>query len=89
MELASARLEREFPGVAGRLGVPAKTISFLGRGQLFFSRTSANFYFYLFLPFGGVFVLFGGYFCVFWGCFCAFLFVCLFFARQREFLLGS
>ena len=74
------------PGVAGRLGVPAKTINFWKRA-VFFSRVSAkkNWVFFRLL---GVFLCFLGVFLRFWGCFCAFGVFFLFFARQRDFFWG-
>ena len=74
------------PGVAGGLGVPAKTINFWKRA-VFFSRVSAEEEkdWVFFSPFGGVFVLLGGVF-AFFGVFLCFLGVFFSFARQREFL---
>ena len=51
------------PGVAGCLGVPAKTINFWKRAVFFFSARKRNFFCWCFFPsFGGVFVLLGGVF---------------------------
>ena len=58
------------PGVAGRLGVPAKTINFLNWGVFFAFWGCFCALWGCFCAFGGVFVLLGCFF--------------LFFARQRE-----
>ena len=76
------------PGVAGRLGVPAKTINFLKMGFLF-SRVSAIFFLGVFFAFWGCFCALGGsVFLRFFGVFLCFLGVFLFYARQRDFFLG-
>ena len=66
------------PGVAGRPGVPAKTIIFLEEGSFFFSRKRETKIWVCFrllgvflFFFGGVFALFGGVF-VLLGCFFVF-----------------
>ena len=45
------------PGVAGRLGLPGKTIIFFGRGHFFCAR-KRDFFFFFFVLLGGVFVFF-------------------------------
>ena len=60
------------PGVAGRLGVPAKTIIFWKRAVFF--RLLGVF----FVLFGGIFVLFGGVFALLGGVFVLFFFVFVF-----------
>ena len=80
-------LRAGIPGVAGRLGVPAKTISFWKRA-VFFARKRGNFIWVFFSPFGGVFFLLGGVFALFWGVFVLSPPLFLFSARQRDFLGG-
>ena len=75
-----AALRAEIPGVAGRLGLPAKTIIFWKRA-VFFPRLSAK-KLVFFSRLGGVFVLLGGVFCVLG----VFFFV---FRAQRDFFRGS
>ena len=76
------------PGVAGRLGLPAKTIMFWKRASLFVSRISAKKKKMAFFRLLGVcFVLFGGVFCAFGGCFGGFCFFC--FSRAARNLFGG
>ena len=69
------------PGVAGRLGLPGKTIAFLEEG-VFFSRVSAIFFLLLFFRLLGMFLFF-------WGVFLCFLGDFFVFRAQRDFWGGS
>ena len=81
--LIRAQRERKIPGVAGRLGVPAKTIIFWKRA-VFFSRVSANFLLGCFFRLLGVFLCFWGVFLCFWGVFLCFLWVFFVFRASAQ-----
>ena len=84
--IAQRSSEREFPELLVVWAYQQKKLVF-GRG-IFFPRVSAKKNWCFFFVFWGCFCAFGGCFCSFWGCFCAFG-VFLFFARQRNYFLGS
>ena len=76
------------PGVAGRLGAPAKNNSFFGRGLLFFffARRKREIKFWVFFfAFRGCFVFWGGDFAFLGGVFVLFGCVFVFRASARIF----
>ena len=78
------------PGVAGRLGAPAKTIMVLEEG-IFFRAQARRFFWSIFSAFWllGVFLCFFWCFCVFLGVFLCLVFFFFFFARVSAIFGGG